>query len=78
MACLLGDDAAWTTGHTMVRDGGTTLVDGSTSGGRGTDWHGGPVSRRLTSSTRHPAEDPPAAYAPGTPHPGTSLDEETR
>ncbi|WP_409484049.1 SDR family oxidoreductase [Arsenicicoccus dermatophilus] len=33
VAYLLSDDAAWTTGHTMVLDGGATLVDGSAIGG---------------------------------------------
>jgi 3-oxoacyl-[acyl-carrier protein] reductase len=33
VAYLLSDDAAWTTGHTMVLDGGATLIDGSAIGG---------------------------------------------
>lgn len=33
VAYLLSDDAAWTTGHTIVLDGGATLVDGSAIGG---------------------------------------------
>ena len=33
VAYLLSDDAGWTTGHTIVLDGGATLVDGSAIGG---------------------------------------------
>lgn len=33
VAYLLSDDAAWTTGHTIVLDGGATLIDGSAIGG---------------------------------------------